>query len=192
AGPVLIVDAQGTIELRQPAPIHIWSLTAFADAERLHPVAVYQLRPGSIGRALGAGFDLDQIATYLDQQARTPIPDELKAQLRQWTISYRRVRLRRATVLHADTPEALADLRRIATENGMQVLADAGPDDGLVVLLPALGDDGVSAEDHLLKALRAGGYVGQWAAAPITDPAAASPEPTSAPNARRTRRQDRT
>lgn len=193
AGPVLTVDAQGTIELGKPAPIHIWSLTAFADAERLRPVATYQLRPGSIGRALGAGFDLDQIETYLERQAGSPLPEELKAQLRQWTISYRRVRLRRATVLHADTPEAAEEVKRIAVENGMQVLGEPAPDGGLVVLLPALGDDGVSAEDHLLKALRAGGYVGQWAttAAPTEDAAAATPEPTTAPNARRTRRPER-
>ncbi|MGC4108096.1 MAG: helicase-associated domain-containing protein [Thermomicrobiales bacterium] len=190
-GPVLAIDVQGTIELRQPAPIHIWSLTAFADAERLRPVAIYQLRPGSIGRALGAGFDLDQIETYLERQAGEPVPDAVKTALRQWTISYRRVRLRRATVLHADTPEAAEDLKRIAVENGMQVLGEPTPEGGLVVLLPALGDDGVSAEDHLLKALRAGGYVGQWAAAPVGDAGGASPEPTSAPNARRTRRPER-
>ena len=141
----------------------IWSLTAFADAERLRPTAAYQLRPGSIGRALGAGFDLDQIETYLERQSCGPIPDALKTLLRQWTISYRRVRLRRATVLHADTPEAMDDLKRIAMENGMQLLGEPTADGGLVVLLPALGEDGVSAEDHLLKALRAGGYVGQWA-----------------------------
>ena len=163
AGPVLDVDAQGTINLGRPAPIHIWSLTAFADAERLRPTAAYQLRPGSIGRALGAGFDLDQIETYLERQSGGPIPDALKTLLRQWTISYRRVRLRRATVLHADTPEAMDDLKRIAMENGMQLLGEPTADGGLVVLLPALGEDGVSAEDHLLKALRAGGYVGQWA-----------------------------
>lgn len=164
-GPVLSVDALGTIALMHPEPLHIWSLTAFADAERLRPMASYQLRPGSIGRALGAGFDLDQIETYLERQSGVSLPDDLKTLLRQWTISYRRVRLRRATVLHADTPEALEDLKRIASENGMQVLGEATPDGGLVVLLPALGDDGVSAEDHLLKALRAGGYVGQWATA---------------------------
>lgn len=168
-GPVMTIDAQGTIALLHPAPVHIWSLTAFADAERLRPSAMYQVRPGSIGRALGAGFDLDQITTYLERQSGASLPNDLKTLLRQWTISYRRVRLRRATVLHADTPEALEELKRIAIENGMQVLGEATPDGGLVVVLPALGDDGVSAEDHLLKALRAGGYVGQWASAPRND-----------------------
>lgn len=163
-GPVLSVSDAGTITLLQPAPLHIWSLTAFGDAETLRPDAIYQLRPGSIGRALGAGFDLDQIVAYLEKQGGTPLGEVLTTLLRQWTVGYRRVRLRRATVLHPDSPTADDELRRIAAEAGLQVLAAPTPDGGLVVLLPESGDTGVPAEDQLLKILRANGYVGQWLA----------------------------
>ncbi|MGI8484470.1 MAG: helicase-associated domain-containing protein, partial [Thermomicrobiales bacterium] len=162
--PVLTITDAGTVTLHQPAPLHIWSLTAFGDAETLRPEAMYQLRPGSIGRALGAGFDLEQIVAYLEKQSGSLLPETLKTLLRQWTIGYRRVRLRRATVLYPDSPAAEEELRRVATEAGMQVLADLTPDGGLVVMLPESGDDGVPAEDHLLKVLRASGYVGQWLA----------------------------
>lgn len=162
--PVLTVTDAGTVTLHQPAPLHIWSLTAFGDAETLRLEAIYQLRPGSIGRALGAGFDLEQIVAYLEKQSGNPLSEALKSLLRQWTVGYRRVRLRRATVLYPDSPAAEEELRRVAAEAGMQMLKDLTPDGGLVIMLPESGDDGVPAEDHLLKVLRASGYVGQWLA----------------------------
>ncbi len=185
-GPVLSVSDAGTITLHHPAPIHIWSLTAFGDAETLRPATIYQLRPGSIGRALGAGFDLNQIVAYLEKQSGTPLGEVLTTLLRQWTVGYRRVRLRRAAVLHPDSPTADDDLRRISAEAGLQVLAVPTPDGGLVILLPESGEPGVAAEDQLLKILRANGYVGQWLA-PGSPPA---PRPELEPSPLEPRDQD--
>ncbi|MGB3305278.1 MAG: helicase-associated domain-containing protein [Thermomicrobiales bacterium] len=182
-GPVLTLSETGTVTLNRPAPLHVWSLTAFGDAEALRPEAVYQLRPGSIGRALGAGFDLDQITEYLTRQSGAPLPEELTTLLRQWTVGYRRVRLRRATVLHPDSPAAEDDLRRIAVEAGLAVLDTPAPDGGLVVLLPESGEEGAPAEDHLLKALRAGGYVGQWLAPGSAPVPRVEPEPSTVADA---------
>ena len=182
-GPVLTLSETGTVTLNHPAPLHVWSLTAFGDAEALRPEAVYQLRPGSIGRALGAGFDLDQITEYLTRQSGAPLPEDLTTLLRQWTVGYRRVRLRRATVLHPDSPSAEDDLRRIAAEAGLAVLDTPAPDGGLVVLLPESGEEGAPAEDHLLKALRAGGYVGQWMTPGSSPVPRAEPEPAKVADA---------
>ena len=182
-GPVLTISDDGTITLHRPAPLHVWSLTAFADNEQLSPEAIYQLRPGSVGRALGAGFDLDQIVTYLEKQSGASLPESVLTLLRQWTVGYRRVRLRRATVLYPDAETAHDELVRIATDAGLTVLDQPIPDGGLLVLLPESGESGVQVEDQLLITLRNSGYVGQWLTAPARRPSTpdAAPEATSTP-----------
>jgi hypothetical protein len=161
---VLSVDETGLVTLHYPAPVHIWSLTAFGDAERLRPEAMYQLRPGSVGRALGAGFDLDQITGYLEHQSGKPLPDGLVHLLREWTAGYKRVRMRRAAVLTPDFETGIDELRKIVTEAGLESIDGGdGHPGGLVVLLPATGEDAASAEEALQAALRAAGFVGQWA-----------------------------
>jgi hypothetical protein len=159
-GKTIEIDATGLITLRHPEPVHVWSLTAFADAESLTPDVTYQLRPGSVGRALGAGFDLSQITLYLERQSGLPLPDELLALLRDWTAGYKRVRLRRVALLTPDVEKGLDHLREVVTKAGLEVIGE--PDGALLVMLPATGDDGASAEDALLKTLRHSGYAGQW------------------------------
>src|SRR5690606_23975061 len=134
--------------------------TAFADAESLTPEATYQLRPGSVGRALGAGFDLDQITSYLERQSGKPLTDALKELLREWTAGYKRVRLRRIVLLSPDVEKGLEGLREVVAKAKLEIVGEH--DGGLMVMLPATGDDGASAEDALLKALRHAGYAGQW------------------------------
>jgi hypothetical protein len=156
----LAVDETGLITLHRPEPVHVWSLTAFADAESLAPEVTYQLRPGSVGRALGAGFDLDQITMYLTRQSGGPLPDALQGLLREWTAGYKRVRLRRMVMLMPDVEKGLGQLREDVAGAGLEVVGEH--DGGLIVLLPATGDDASAAEDALLKALRHAGYAGQW------------------------------
>jgi hypothetical protein len=156
----LSLDEAGAITLHHPEPVHVWSLTAFADAESLQPETTYQLRPGSVGRALGAGFDLDQITSYLERQSGDGLPEPLRALLREWTAGYKRVRLRRVVLLTPDVEKGLDGLRDLAKSAGLDIVGEH--DGGLMVMLPATGDDGASAEDALLKALRHAGYAGQW------------------------------
>lgn len=161
--PVLSVDDAGVITLRHPAPVHIWSLTAFADAEALRPEPAFQLRPGSVGRALGAGFDLEQITEYLERQGGGPVPEAVANVLREWTAGFRRVRMRRATLLMPDFDTGIDELREVVKAAGLEVVdgVDAAHG-GVIVLLPATGDDASTAEDQLLAALRAAGHAGQW------------------------------
>ena len=156
----LAVDNAGLVTLLRPEPLHIWSLTAFADAESLVPETTYQLRPGSVGRALGAGFDLDQITSYLERQSGTPLSSALKGLLREWTAGYKRVRLHRIVLLSPDVEKGLEGLREVVTKAKLEIVGEH--DGGLMVMLPATGDDASSAEDALLKALRHAGYAGQW------------------------------
>ncbi|MCO5224250.1 MAG: helicase-associated domain-containing protein, partial [Thermomicrobiales bacterium] len=159
-GPALAVNHEGVIVLRRPAPIHIWSLTAFADNEQLSPQAIYQMRPQSLGQALGAGFDLDQIQTYLEQHSGQPLPVPLETKLREWTAGYKRVKLRRATVLELDIAHGVSDLTSMLTSAGFTVVPSDGPT--VIVMLPDTGDDPAAAESKLTKALRKAGYVGLW------------------------------
>ncbi|MBA2469748.1 MAG: hypothetical protein H0V37_10120 [Chloroflexia bacterium] len=162
AEPALDITEDGLVTLRRPTPLHVWSLSAFGDAERLRPEPVFQLRPGSVSRALSAGFDLDQITKYLDAQGGGPLPDPLAANLRDWTVGYKRVRLRRAVVLNPDSDESIPDLRDALAAAGLDVLDELTPEGDLVVVLNVGADTTAPPEEELLAALRAQGYVGQW------------------------------
>jgi len=169
--PELSVTEEGMVTLHRPTPLHIWSLSAFADAEGLKPEARFQLRPGSVGRALGAGFDLDQITSYLSRQSGERLPAQLEATLRDWTVGYRRVRMRKAIVLNPDADSALAEIRAALEGAGLEVLETPGPDGGLIVVLPAATDQSPSSEDEALAVLRAHGFAGQWEQRSRLDPA---------------------
>lgn len=159
-GPVLTINHDGFITLRRPAPLHIWSLTAFADNEQLTPQAVYQLRSQSIGAALGAGFDLDQITKYLENQSGQSLPDPLETRLREWTAGYKRVKLRRAVLLDLDIHMGKVELTTVLEDAGYALVPTN--DDSLMVMLPDAGDDASDAEQLLARTLRKAGYVGQW------------------------------
>lgn len=160
--PVLTADDAGVIELLRPAPLHVWSLSAFSDQTALQPRPRYELTAPSLGRALGAGFDLDQVVTYLRRQSGQSVPDTVLANLRSWTAGYRRVRLRRMVVVQPDEPALLDELESALEGEGF-TLADRLPDGtGLRVFLPETGDDSVAAEEQLQRALRATGFSGQW------------------------------
>lgn len=157
---VIRIDESGFVTLLQPAPIHIWSLTAFGDAASLRPEPTYQLTPGSVGRALSAGFDLDQIIRYLERQSGGEIPETVVRLLREWTAGYKRVRLRRSVILTLDAGANLGPLQAALGDADLTVETRGNGE--LLVTLPATGEDDEAAETALLKALRAAGYVGQW------------------------------
>jgi hypothetical protein len=160
--PVLTVSEGGEVALLRPAPLHVWSLSAFSEPVALEPVARYELSKPSLGRALAAGFDLDQVVTYLERQSGSSLPERVATNLRDWTTGYRRVRLRRMLTIQPDDPALIDDLVGVLGDAGYE-LADPPPGDGaLRVYLPDTGDDGAAAEDALLRTLRANGFAGQW------------------------------
>ena len=159
-GPALSVDDEGRITILRPTSLLAWSLSAFADLEALAPQTMYQLRPGSVARALGAGFDLDQVTSYLKGQAGRPLPAAVQEHLRQWTMGYRRVRLRRGVVLQPDADDQMGELQAVLRAAGFDVLDLPSPAGGLLVQFgPA--DAGHDPEDLLLSTLRSHGFSGQ-------------------------------
>ncbi len=160
--PALTVTDTGVIDLLRPAPLHIWSLSAFCDQVQLAPVPRYEISKPSLGRALAAGFDLDQVVQYLERQSELPLPERVAMNLREWTAGYRRVRMRRLLELQPDDPALLDDLAAALEREGYQIAER--PLDGVTirVYLPESGDDGAVVEDALQRSLRASGFAGQW------------------------------
>lgn len=159
-GPAITVNHQGTVKLRRPAPIHIWSLTAFAENEQLSPVAVYQIRPASLHAALGAGFNLEHVIEYLEHASGQSLPDPLITTLRQWTAGYKRVKMHRVVRLELDIRLGLEELRQTLVDAGLEVIP--GASGSILVDLPDTGEDANTAERNLLSVLRKAGYVGIW------------------------------
>nr|MBA2556456.1 helicase-associated domain-containing protein [Chloroflexota bacterium] len=78
--PALTLSEAGELALNRPAPLNIWSLSAFSDPVSLTPVARYELSKASLGRALDAGFDLDQVVQYLERLSGKPVPEPVVQQ----------------------------------------------------------------------------------------------------------------
>jgi hypothetical protein len=153
----VVLMASGDVELRDPSPLRVWSLSAFADAQRLDRVSVYRLTEDSVGRALAAGFETQQIVSFLAAQSGEPVSPELERRLREWTRDFRRVRLRRAVVITPDDPALLGELRQAIERQGVTVRSFG---EILVALLPPAPDDGW--KPALPTALREAGFTPQW------------------------------
>lgn len=168
-GAALAVSAEGEVELRIPSPLRVWALSAFAEPTELGRVSRYRLSADGLERALAAGFDLDQVTTFLVRQGGTPLPPSVAERLGEWARGYRRVRLRRAVLLAPDDPADVPELSRIAAEAGWPTR----PLDGsLLVEIPA--EDG-DAEAAVADLLRARGFAPHRATAFAGDPRQRSP-----------------
>ena len=160
----LLVDASGEITLQTPSPERVWALSAFTEPVDLGPHSHYRLTPGSIGAALAAGIERDQIVSFLERGARQPLPEELSANLATWARGYRRVLLRRAVILHVDE---LAERQRV-----LQVLHDAGwsaePRGDLAILVPLgpVSSETDRGEEELVATLRTAGHAPRWETSP--------------------------
>ncbi len=154
AGSPLQVAPDGGITLRQPTPLRVWSLGVFAEPERLDRLCRYRLTEASFARALAAGFDQQQVSTFLARQGGASLPQPVVERLTTWARQYRRVRLYRAIVVAPDDAHALDTLRRIAASAGAPVRS-LGERQLLIEL--AAGE-----EEALLTEIEAAGYAAQW------------------------------
>jgi hypothetical protein len=156
-GPPLVLAAAGDVELRDPSPLRVWSLSAFAEVEHLDRVSTYRLTEDSVGRALTAGFETRQIVSFLSAQAAVPVPPDVERRLHEWSRGFRRVRLRRAVVVTPDDPARLDELRTAIERQG---LATQPSGETLLVMLPVASDE--DRETTLSTALREAGFTPQW------------------------------
>jgi hypothetical protein len=156
-GPPLVLVASGDISLRDPSPLRVWSLSAFAEVESLDLVSTYRLTEDSVGRALTAGFETRQIVSFLAAQAGAPVSPELEGRLQEWTRGFRRVRLRRAVVVSPEDPAHLNELRKMVERQGLTVRPFG---EALLIILPPAPDD--ERETTLPAILREAGFTPQW------------------------------
>jgi hypothetical protein len=161
------------VELRGPSPLRVWSLSAFADVDRLDRVVRYRLTEESVARALTAGFEARQVLSFLAAQSRTAVPAEVEERLREWTRGFRRVRLRRAVVVTPDDAALMDELGGVVAALGFATTAIG---ETLVVLLPESG--GEHQEATVVAALREAGFTPQW------DTRTLGPRPRNDPKAR--------
>jgi hypothetical protein len=159
SGGGVVVSPSGEIALRQPTPLRIWSLSAFADLVALDRVATYQLTEASVGRALRAGFETRQIATFLTTQSGSALPDEIEQHLHAWSQGFRRVRLHQAVLITPDDPAGLDDLRATLTARGFSVQA---LDNALLIVGPASANPDDTGALAVQTALREAGFTPQW------------------------------
>jgi hypothetical protein len=160
-GPPLTVSAEGAIDLHAPTPLRVWSLSAFAEPERLAQVSRYRLSADAVARALAAGFEVEQIAEFLARQSGAPLPPELADRLGNWARGYRRVRLQRAVILTPDDRESRAALERIGAGAGFTTHALG--DDAVLLELPPPTEADPDPEERMMALLRANGHAPQRA-----------------------------
>jgi hypothetical protein len=121
----------------------------------------YRLTPGSLGAALSAGVELDQIVRFLERGSRRPLPNDLAANLTTWARGFHRVGMRRAVILRPDDSAERPALMQTLTDAGWTVepLGDLAV---LVSLAPEAADT-VQGEEALIGTLRASGHAPRWA-----------------------------
>lgn len=161
SGVGIAVKPSGEIALRQPSPLRVWSLSAFADLVTLDRVTTYNLTEISVGRALRAGFETRQIASFLATQSGGALPREIDQQLTAWSQGFRRVRMRQAVIVTPDDPAALDDLRATLTTRGFTVHI---LDKALVIEAPTSITPDDAGALAVQTALREEGFAPQWGA----------------------------
>jgi hypothetical protein len=95
---VLVLDALGHLEL-------ISRLDAFADAQSIDRAAIYKLSRLSVVRGLTAGWTLDRIVETLESASGTPLPQNVRHTIGDWSREYERVHLHRDTTI-VEAPDA--------------------------------------------------------------------------------------
>jgi hypothetical protein len=92
---VLVLDALAHLDL-------VSRLDAFADSHSLDRAAVYKLTRASIVRGLAAGWSEERIVATLEAAAGTPLPQNVRHTIADWSREYERVHLYRdAAILEA-------------------------------------------------------------------------------------------
>ncbi len=133
AGPAIIVQSTGEIELRAPSPLRVWALSAFADPVSLRPVASYTITETSLRRALEDGPTLDDVTRFLEEESGTSPSAELAEHMQSWAAADRQVTIRLTAELIPNAEVDRAGLRSVVSEAGLEL---AGDEERVQILLP--------------------------------------------------------
>jgi hypothetical protein len=107
-------------------PAVLWELEGLAELIKPDQVLVYRLSKDSVYRALCDGRSGEDIVSFLTGFARNGLPQNIAADLREWSEAYGRVRFQEVCLLMCDTP-ALADTIRLSRRCGSYILGALSP-----------------------------------------------------------------
>jgi hypothetical protein len=138
----------------------VWALTAFSELVDLGRQSHYRLTPGSLGAALSAGIEHDQILRFLERGSRQPLPKDLAANLTTWARGLHRVGMRRAVILRPDDSAERPALMQMLIEAGWT--AEPLGDLAVLVSLASESADVDQGEEALIGTLRAAGHAPRW------------------------------
>jgi hypothetical protein len=150
--PPIVLKQDGAVEIAAPSPFIVWSLSAFADIERLGEQSVYRITEGSTNLALQAGFDTRQVLAFLETESGAPPPPAFLDRLNRWAAGYRRIRTANAVVVTPDDSSWLPDLIEIAKAHDLRYQV-AGEH---LLVFPATSEDGETAVDPVFLFREAG------------------------------------
>lgn len=91
--------------------LHRFQLERFAEWVSDDGGAVYRITPASVARIRSQGVEGEAVVRFLSQASEGQAPESLLARIREWAARRGRVRLTRAVLLEADSPEVLAQIR---------------------------------------------------------------------------------
>ena len=104
-GPSMVIGEDGTIELRAPSSVRVWSLSAFAELQEFRPVATYRVTEESLRTGLARGPVLRDVIDYLESESGETLPPAFRAQLESWASIEKRVRVRQFAEIATSTDE---------------------------------------------------------------------------------------
>lgn len=95
---VLVLDALGNLDL-------VARLDAFADSQSLDRAAIYTLTRASVVRGLAGGLSEEQIVATLEGEAASPVPQNVRQTIADWSREFERVHLLRDVAV-LEAPDA--------------------------------------------------------------------------------------
>jgi len=119
--PPIVVHPDLRIEVPSPASLYTcFQLERFADPlgpgpstprgkESPAPLS-YRLGPGSLGRAMGRGIQVEQVLAFLQQTSDQSVPPNVTAQLHLWAGRYGQVELEEVALLRVKNERVLKEL----------------------------------------------------------------------------------
>jgi hypothetical protein len=146
--PALSVGNDGMVSMSNPTPLQVWSVSAFADPGELAPTARYKLTARSIERAIGAGFQASQIASFLRKQSGEELPAPVAELLDKEQRDHPIVDIQRAIVITPTTLAAREKLLKVLAASDIEVTelsedliakADAATAERLAAILRSAG-----------------------------------------------------
>lgn len=91
--------------------VHSLFFDGFADKTSGHPISIYKITFPSMIKALDNEIQVQTIIDYLQRYSERPIPQNVLATLESWEKESRRIRIRSVTILEADDPYLIEELK---------------------------------------------------------------------------------